>query len=203
MVGRRQGRRREVRRKRDPQPEGWTLLNYLMDPRTGLGRFREFRISNYELMMQLIDPASIAASMRSSSIRTSKERVDALPRARRRQRSRSCAARRCTDTSSCSTSARRRSSTRPIASWSTRCCPQCTISVHVIWGVQPAEHRVRGRAVDHRPLVDINVGAADALLRWRRPRGGRDLPDRQRSRRDILAEIVSTIDVAEREPATA
>jgi len=27
----------------------------LMDPRTGLGRFRQFRISNYQLMMQLID----------------------------------------------------------------------------------------------------------------------------------------------------
>ena len=36
-------------------PEGWVLLHYLMDPRTGLGRFRQFRISNYELMMQLID----------------------------------------------------------------------------------------------------------------------------------------------------
>jgi nanoRNase/pAp phosphatase (c-di-AMP/oligoRNAs hydrolase) len=36
-------------------PGGWVLLNYLMDPRTGLGRFREFRISNYQLMMNLID----------------------------------------------------------------------------------------------------------------------------------------------------
>jgi len=36
-------------------PTGWTLLNFLMDSRTGLGRFREFRISNYQLMMQLID----------------------------------------------------------------------------------------------------------------------------------------------------
>ena len=36
-------------------PQGWILLSFLMDPRTGLGRFREFRISNYELMMQLID----------------------------------------------------------------------------------------------------------------------------------------------------
>jgi nanoRNase/pAp phosphatase (c-di-AMP/oligoRNAs hydrolase) len=36
-------------------PSGWVLLNYLMDARTGLGRFREFRISNYELMMKLID----------------------------------------------------------------------------------------------------------------------------------------------------
>ena len=35
-------------------PKGWVLLHYLMDPRTGLGRFREFRISNYDLMMQLI-----------------------------------------------------------------------------------------------------------------------------------------------------
>ncbi len=36
-------------------PTGWTLLNYLMDSRTGLGRFRTFRISNYTLMMDLID----------------------------------------------------------------------------------------------------------------------------------------------------
>jgi nanoRNase/pAp phosphatase (c-di-AMP/oligoRNAs hydrolase) len=36
-------------------PRGWVLLNFLMDARTGLGRFREFRISNYALMMDLID----------------------------------------------------------------------------------------------------------------------------------------------------
>ncbi|MEH6459917.1 exopolyphosphatase [Chitinimonas sp. JJ19] len=36
-------------------PEGWVLLNYLMDARTGLGRFRDFRVSNYQLMMDLID----------------------------------------------------------------------------------------------------------------------------------------------------
>lgn len=35
--------------------EGWVLLNFLMDARTGLGRFREFRISNYDLMMDLIN----------------------------------------------------------------------------------------------------------------------------------------------------
>lgn len=37
------------------KPKGWVLLNFLMDARTGLGRFREFRISNYNLMMDLID----------------------------------------------------------------------------------------------------------------------------------------------------
>ena len=36
-------------------PKGWVLLHYLMDARTGLGRFHQFRISNYALMMQLID----------------------------------------------------------------------------------------------------------------------------------------------------
>lgn len=36
-------------------PQGWELLSFLMDARTGLGRFREFRISNYALMMDLID----------------------------------------------------------------------------------------------------------------------------------------------------
>ncbi|MFK8067225.1 MAG: exopolyphosphatase [Gammaproteobacteria bacterium] len=36
-------------------PEGWPLLNFLMDARTGLGRFHDFRISNYQLMMDLID----------------------------------------------------------------------------------------------------------------------------------------------------
>ena len=36
-------------------PSKWVLLHYIMDPRTGLGRFRDFRISNYDLMMELID----------------------------------------------------------------------------------------------------------------------------------------------------
>ncbi|GAB3449261.1 exopolyphosphatase [Insolitispirillum peregrinum] len=37
------------------KPAGWNLMNFIMDARTGLGRFREFRISNYQLMMELID----------------------------------------------------------------------------------------------------------------------------------------------------
>ncbi|MDP2561661.1 exopolyphosphatase [Psychrobium sp. 1_MG-2023] len=36
-------------------PKDWDLLNFIMDARTGLGRFRDFRISNYQLMMELID----------------------------------------------------------------------------------------------------------------------------------------------------
>jgi nanoRNase/pAp phosphatase (c-di-AMP/oligoRNAs hydrolase) len=36
-------------------PQGWILLGLIMDPRTGLGRFRDFRIGNFELVEQLID----------------------------------------------------------------------------------------------------------------------------------------------------
>ncbi len=36
-------------------PKGWDLLSFIMDARTGLGRFKDFRISNYNLMMDLID----------------------------------------------------------------------------------------------------------------------------------------------------
>jgi len=35
------------------RPSGWVLLGFIMDPRTGLGRFRNFTISNYDLMKEL------------------------------------------------------------------------------------------------------------------------------------------------------
>ncbi len=37
------------------EPQGWALLSFLMDARTGLGRFKQFRISNYQLMLDLIE----------------------------------------------------------------------------------------------------------------------------------------------------
>jgi nanoRNase/pAp phosphatase (c-di-AMP/oligoRNAs hydrolase) len=36
-------------------PTGWVLLGFIMDPRTGLGRYRDYRISNYQLMMELVE----------------------------------------------------------------------------------------------------------------------------------------------------
>jgi nanoRNase/pAp phosphatase (c-di-AMP/oligoRNAs hydrolase) len=57
-------------------PNGWVLLNYLMDPRTGLGRFREFRISNYQLMMQLIDECLVKSIEDILETPDVKERVD-------------------------------------------------------------------------------------------------------------------------------
>lgn len=37
------------------KPEGWILVGFLMDPRTGLGRWRQFTISNYQLMEKLME----------------------------------------------------------------------------------------------------------------------------------------------------
>ncbi len=37
------------------RPEGWILLGFLMDPRTGLGRYHDYRISNYQLAEALVD----------------------------------------------------------------------------------------------------------------------------------------------------
>lgn len=57
-------------------PTGWTLLNFLMDARTGLGRFRNFRISNYQLMMALIDACRTHTIEQILELPDVKERVD-------------------------------------------------------------------------------------------------------------------------------
>lgn len=57
-------------------PQGWVLLNYLIDPRTGFGRFRNFRISNIDLMYKLVDlcsKMSINEIMKDPDV---KERID-------------------------------------------------------------------------------------------------------------------------------
>lgn len=57
-------------------PEGWALLSFLMDARTGLGRFRQFRISNYDLMMQLIEECRTHGVEEILELPDVKERVD-------------------------------------------------------------------------------------------------------------------------------
>jgi len=36
-------------------PSGWVMLSFIMDPRTGLGRYRDYRISNYSLMTSMVE----------------------------------------------------------------------------------------------------------------------------------------------------
>lgn len=58
------------------KPANWDLLNMLMDSRTGLGRFREFRVSNYQLMMELIDYCRNHAIEQIVALPDVKERID-------------------------------------------------------------------------------------------------------------------------------
>lgn len=58
------------------KPQGWALLNFIMDARTGLGRFRDFRISNYQLMMELIDACRNHGIDEILALPDVKERVD-------------------------------------------------------------------------------------------------------------------------------
>jgi nanoRNase/pAp phosphatase (c-di-AMP/oligoRNAs hydrolase) len=57
-------------------PQGWDLLNFLMDARTGLGRFRQFTISNYQLMMKLIDFCRNHTAQEILDLPDEKERAD-------------------------------------------------------------------------------------------------------------------------------
>jgi len=57
-------------------PQDWVLLSFLMDARTGLGRFREFRISNYNLMMDLIEYCKNHSIAEILELYDVKERVD-------------------------------------------------------------------------------------------------------------------------------
>ena len=115
---------------------GWTLLNYLMDSRTGLGRFRNFRISNYALMMALIDSCRDHTIEQILALPDVKERVDLYfdHEARAKEQIQRCA----TVHGNLVVLDLRNEETI----WATNrftiyaMYPQCNISIHVMWGVQ-------------------------------------------------------------------
>jgi nanoRNase/pAp phosphatase (c-di-AMP/oligoRNAs hydrolase) len=117
-------------------PQGWALLSFLMDPRTGLGRFREFRISNYQLMMELIDACQRMGVEDILELPDVRERVELYrehqPRAREQ------IARASTVHGNLVVLDLRDED--PI--WATNrftiyaLHPQCTISMHVLWGLR-------------------------------------------------------------------
>ena len=142
------------------EPEGWILLSFLMDPRTGLGRFRDFRISNYQLMMQLIDACTqltVEEILASPGRRRARR---ALPRARRRPRaSRSCAAPPCTATLVV-LDLRDEEVIHPANRFMVYALfPECRVSMHVLWGLrqQNTVFAVGKSIVDRSSTV--NVGA--------------------------------------------
>jgi nanoRNase/pAp phosphatase (c-di-AMP/oligoRNAs hydrolase) len=58
------------------EPQGWVMLNFLMDARTGLGRFHGFRISNYDLMMELIHHCRTKSIAEIIALPDVQERID-------------------------------------------------------------------------------------------------------------------------------
>jgi nanoRNase/pAp phosphatase (c-di-AMP/oligoRNAs hydrolase) len=57
-------------------PQGWILVGFLMDPRTGLGRFRDFTISNYQLMEKLLVCCRTMSTQEILDLPDIKERID-------------------------------------------------------------------------------------------------------------------------------
>jgi nanoRNase/pAp phosphatase (c-di-AMP/oligoRNAs hydrolase) len=117
-------------------PTDWVLLNYLMDSRTGLGRFREFRVSNYQLMMDLIEYCrshGIADILRLPDV---VERVELYldHAARAREQIERCA----TVHKNLVVLDLRNEDTIFAANrfMIYALYPQCNISIHVMWGVQ-------------------------------------------------------------------
>ncbi len=60
----------------EPYDHKWVLLGFIMDPRTGLGRFREFAVSNYQLMEKLVDWCRTLTIDEIMELPDIKERVD-------------------------------------------------------------------------------------------------------------------------------
>jgi nanoRNase/pAp phosphatase (c-di-AMP/oligoRNAs hydrolase) len=143
-------------------PTGWTLLNFLMDSRTGLGRFHEFRISNYDLMMQLID--------RCRHLRV--EEVLALPDVRERvvlfeahRAPFEAQVKRCTTTHGRLALLDLRGEKTIYAGnrfMIYALHPSCTISAHVMWGVkqQNTVFAVGKSILDRSSPVDVGAVCA-------------------------------------------
>lgn len=117
-------------------PQDWDLLNMLMDARTGLGRFHDFRISNYQLMMDLIDYCKNHTIKEIMQLPDVRERVDIY-------REHSAKAReqilRCAKVYKNLVVLDLR---QEETIWTTNrftiyaLFPQCNISIHVMWGVK-------------------------------------------------------------------
>ena len=58
------------------KPEGWILLSFIMDPRSGLGRYKDYRISNYQLMEELVDYCRVKSIEEILTIPDIRERLE-------------------------------------------------------------------------------------------------------------------------------
>jgi nanoRNase/pAp phosphatase (c-di-AMP/oligoRNAs hydrolase) len=184
-------------------PQGWILLSFLMDPRTGLGRFRDFRISNYELMMELIDLC----------VERGIEEILAHPDvAERVALYRDHAEAAVEQLRQCSTvhgrvvvlDLRDEEVIHPTNRFMIYALhPECTVSVHVLWGLR----RQNTVLAVGRSIIDRSSSFDIGRLMLAHGGGGHEAAgtcqvDNERAD-GVLAEVVETIDTAEREATTA
>jgi nanoRNase/pAp phosphatase (c-di-AMP/oligoRNAs hydrolase) len=116
-------------------PKGWVLLSFLMDSRTGLGRFRDFKISNYELMMQLVDACRVHTIDQILELPDVKERVELYFQQEELFKAQ---LQRCGRVHECLVEIDLRE--EPIIHAGNRFVvyalfPNCNVSMHVMWGV--------------------------------------------------------------------
>ncbi len=117
-------------------PTGWVLLNYLMDPRTGLGRFRDFRIANYQLMMDLIDACLTKSIDEILTMPDVKERVDLY---REHETKAKAQIQRCATVAGkvVVLDLRKEETIWPTNRFMIYALyPQCTVSIHQMWGLK-------------------------------------------------------------------
>jgi nanoRNase/pAp phosphatase (c-di-AMP/oligoRNAs hydrolase) len=183
-------------------PHGWILLSFLMDPRTGLGRFRDFRVSNYELMMQLIDlclDRSVDEILEHPDVaeRVALYREHAAAATEQIQR--------------CSTvhgqivvlDLRDEETIHPTNRFMVYALhPQCTVSIHLLWGLR----RQNTVLAVGRSIIDRSSSFDIGRLMLAYGGGGHEAAgtcqvDNDRAE-TALAEIVDTIDAGERQTAS-
>jgi nanoRNase/pAp phosphatase (c-di-AMP/oligoRNAs hydrolase) len=140
-------------------PSGWILLSFLMDPRTGLGRFRDFRISNYQLMMDLIDACL------HSSVEEILELPDVVERVTLYQEHAAAAQAQLLERSTVHGNLvvldlREDEVIHPTNRFMIYALhPQCNISIHVLWGLgrQNTVFAVGKSIVDRSSQIDIGT----------------------------------------------
>ena len=141
------------------EPGGWELLSFLMDARTGLGRFKTFKISNYDLMMNLIDYCRDHTIKEILALPDVKERVDLFLEHQDKFRAQ---IRRCTTVHKNLAVLDLRNEETIYAGnrfMIYALYPECDLSMHVIWGLQKQNTSFAvGRSILKRTAT-VNVGA--------------------------------------------
>ncbi len=118
------------------EPQGWEFLSFLMDARTGLGRFRDFRISNYQLMMDLIDYCKNHTIEEIFVLPDVQERVELYNKyaAEAKEQIKRCAT---VHGNVVALDLRAEETIYPTNRFTIYAMyPQCNISIHIIWGVK-------------------------------------------------------------------